>query len=146
MSKHVLMVCTGNICRSPIAAALLRQSIPEIEALSAGTHALIGRSADPLAMTVMRDRGIDLGAHVATALNDDLVNDASFVFAMTHEQRRSLQSAYPNAKDRIHLMCEREGTDVVDPYRRTRFTFELATSQIESGLSYWLDAIRTFSA
>ncbi|MPW20869.1 low molecular weight phosphotyrosine protein phosphatase [Paraburkholderia sp. CNPSo 3157] len=146
MSGHILMVCTGNVCRSPIAAALLIQSMPGVATLSAGTHALVGRGADPLAMALMQERGIDLSAHVATALSDAHVRNANLILAMTRAHLTWLKTLYPEVKERVHLLCENDDTDVVDPYRRTRFTFELATSQIEHGLSHWLDAIRTLSA
>ena len=142
MSAPVLMVCTGNICRSPIAQALLERALPGIAVASAGTNAMVGQSADPLAVQLMDERGIDLRAHVASALTDDRIFDAGLILTMTHAQSVWLKGSWPAAAGKVHRLGSHDGCDIVDPYRRTRFTFELAVSQIEHGISHWISAIR----
>jgi protein-tyrosine phosphatase len=142
MNAPVLMVCTGNICRSPIAQALLERALPGIAADSAGTHALVGRAADPLGVQLMDERGIDLRAHVATALTDNRIDGAGLILTMTQAQSVWLKGTWPAAAGKVHRLGVHGDFDVVDPYRRTRFTFELAVSQIEQGLSNWIGAIR----
>src|SRR4051795_10625813 len=66
---RVLMVCTGNICRSPMAQVLLEQALRkrgfDVRVESAGLGALVGRGADPMAMQLMEKRGLDLKTHRA---------------------------------------------------------------------------------
>ena len=64
MIRKVLVVCEGNICRSPLACALLARALPHIGFSSAGTHARTGEGADPLVAEMARVRGVNLaGAH-----------------------------------------------------------------------------------
>lgn len=138
---RVLMVCEGNVCRSPVAAALLTNASPRVYAISAGTHALVGRGAAPLAVELMAARGIDLRPHVSTVLTEELVRRAQLILTMTKAQRRLVESAFPFARGRAYRIGEHEKLDVVDPYKRGRFTFETAMAQIEQGIADWLPVI-----
>ncbi|MFP3562076.1 low molecular weight phosphotyrosine protein phosphatase, partial [Paraburkholderia sp. SIMBA_049] len=73
MIDRVLVVCEGNICRSPLACAMLAQALPGIGFSSAGTHALVGEGADPLVLEMARERGVSLDDHVAAPLTDERV-------------------------------------------------------------------------
>lgn len=137
----VLMVCEGNLCRSPVAAALLAATLPRVAVRSAGTHALEGHCAPALAVELMDDRGIDLRAHASSALTSAQVRGAQLILAMTRAQCRSIEQAFPFARGRVFRLGEHERVDIVDPYRRGRFTFELAIAQIEQGVQRWRDAI-----
>ncbi|WP_144148424.1 low molecular weight phosphotyrosine protein phosphatase [Paraburkholderia sp. BCC1884] len=137
----VLMVCEGNVCRSPMAAAMLAQALPQIAAQSAGTRALAGHGAAPLAVSLMDGRGIDLRGHRSTALTSTQVRAAQLILAMTRAQCRSIESAFPFARGRVYRLGEHQQIDIVDPYRRGRFTFEIAAAQIEQGVQRWLGAI-----
>ena len=56
--RHVLTVCLGNICRSPMAEGLLAAAMPDCEVASAGLGALSGHPADPIAQALMQERGL----------------------------------------------------------------------------------------
>ena len=141
MSGGVLMVCTANLCRSPVAQALLASRMPGVAVASAGVHALAGRGADALAVQLMAKRGLDLSTHVATPLAEQHVRDAALILTMTREQRDALLRAWPAAQPKVRRLGEAGGFDVVDPYRRNPFIFELAIAQIEQGLTDWRHAI-----
>ena len=80
------MVCTGNICRSPMAERLLAAHAARLgasaEVASAGVRALVGHPAEPGAVAAMARRGIDLGDHVARSATPDLVDAADLVVTM----------------------------------------------------------------
>ena len=141
MIDHVLVVCEGNICRSPLACAMLAQALPDIGFSSAGTHALVGEGADPLVLEMARERGVQLEEHVATALTDEQVRAADLILTMTKIQREQIEHAWPYARGKVYRLAENDGVDVVDPYRRHRMAFELAFAQIEHGVAHWSDVL-----
>jgi len=86
-SFRILMICTGNICRSPMAEGLLRRMLSEsgqtdYAVSSAGTHALHGQPAEAPAVAVMASRGIDISAHRARRLNKRMLKAADLVLVM----------------------------------------------------------------
>jgi protein-tyrosine phosphatase len=141
MIDCVLVVCEGNICRSPLACAMLAASFPDIRFSSAGTHALVGESADPHVLEMARERGVSLGDHVATALTGHEVNSADLILTMTTAQREYIECVWPSSRGKVYRLAENEGVDVVDPYRRHRAAFDLAFAQIEHGVAYWRGAL-----
>jgi protein-tyrosine phosphatase len=141
MIDRVLVVCEGNICRSPLACAMLAASFPDIHFSSAGTHALVGEGADPHVLEMARERGISLGDHIAAALTGDEVNGADLILTMTRAQREHIERMWPTSRGKVYRLAENEGVDVVDPYRRHRAAFDLAFAQIEHGVAHWRDAL-----
>ena len=123
----VLFVCTGNTCRSPMAAAYLSflcRSKPgsDIMVKSAGLAAILGSNASANAIAVMNRLGIDLSCHCSTALGSELINEADWILCMTEQHRIKLLSVAPREKyDHIVLLMDFAGDgqkfrDVADPY------------------------------
>lgn len=139
------MVCEGNICRSPIATALLARDMPQVDVTSAGTHALVGHGASPVAVQLMDERGLDIRTHVATLLTPAHVRNAQLILTMTRVQCALIETNYPHARGKVYRLGEHDDLDVVDPYRRGPFIFELAMAQIEQGVSRWLGPIARLS-
>jgi len=141
MFERILVVCTGNICRSPMAAALLGHNLashnPAVEVQSAGLAALAGYPADPLAQDLMRDRGIDLSNHRAQQLTPAMVMDADVVLAMETAQVKTIESMSPGARGRVHRLGKAGAFDVPDPYGGPRDAFVQALDLIEQGLADW---------
>lgn len=139
------MVCEGNICRSPVARALLRRELPYLEVNSAGTRALVGQGVDPLIGELATARGLDLSDHVATALTYEHVSAAELILGMTRAQRDLILATYPFSRGKVFRLGEHDQVDIVDPYRRHKAAFELAFVQIENGVSNWRDFIATLA-
>lgn len=120
---RVVLVCTGNTCRSPLAEALLRQALAErgvqgIEVLSAGTGAWEGAPASEAAYLVALERGLDLSSHRAQLLTADLLSSVDLVLTMARHHRARVLELGGQA---VHLLGEfagRSGADaeVADPY------------------------------
>lgn len=101
--ERLLFVCTGNLCRSPMAAVIadqvaLEQS-REVEIRSAGTRARPGDAAHPQVVAVCREIGLDLSAHRATLLDADLVRWADRVFVMEAEHAVAVRTLAPELPD-----------------------------------------------
>ena len=124
----VLMVCTGNICRSPMAEALLqkywlaeKRSL-ELAVASAGIYATDGNPATPEVQQVLwEEEGIDVSRHRARQINAEMIRDTDLFLVMTREHAWYLQKMEPDAAARIRLLKEFAGItggslDVPDPY------------------------------
>jgi protein-tyrosine phosphatase len=106
---EVLVVCTGNICRSPMGEVLLAAHLEALGAnarvRSAGTMAWGGHATDH-AIVVMRERGLDLGAHLSRQLDAALVERADLVLGMTRDHVGRVTALVPDATDRAFLVGE----------------------------------------
>lgn len=138
MFTRILTVCVGNICRSPMAEALLahrlagRGVVATVE--SAGIAALSGRPADPTAQALMGERGLDISGHRARQLTPELIRAFELVLVMEADQQKAIESMLPSARGRVHRIGRFGGFDVPDPYRQDRAAFERALALIERGV------------
>ncbi|HEX5950468.1 MAG TPA: protein-tyrosine-phosphatase [Actinomycetota bacterium] len=108
----ILVVCTGNICRSPIAEGMLRRGsrsrfgddAPSVA--SAGTAGWEGSPAMPESVAAAAERGVDIGGHVARRLVAEHVRAADLVIAMAAEHRDRVVAAVPEAAGRTFTLKE----------------------------------------
>ncbi|WP_345535392.1 low molecular weight protein-tyrosine-phosphatase [Variovorax defluvii] len=144
--RNVLVVCIGNICRSPMAQGLMSAALPDVRVASAGLDALVGQPADPIACELMKARGVRIDQHRAQQINLDLCQRADLILVMDREQRRAVQDRYLFAAGKVFRLCEFGDADVPDPYRAERSAFERALALIESGASQWAQRISRVSS
>jgi len=108
----ILVVCSGNICRSPVAEGLLRRGVQRrfgIDApgiTSAGTIGLEGSTATPESVQAAAERGVDISAHVARRLTDPMIEGADLVMCMAAEHRTAIATRVPPALDRTFTLKE----------------------------------------
>jgi protein-tyrosine-phosphatase len=121
----ILFVCTGNVCRSPMAAGLLQQRLAQqgldsqYEVSSAGVWALDEYPASENAVTVMAERGIDIGQHIAHTLNAQDVSAAAVILVMSREHEEIIRNTWPQYGWKVHRLSEMVGKrrNIADPYR-----------------------------
>ena len=143
MSFTVLLVCTGNTCRSAMAEGILRSLIPEerraeISARSAGTAGLTGAPATEHAQSVCREHGIDIGSHEARALSSrNTLGNADLVLAMTRRHADHVALVDPRSADRTFLLSDfADGSkdDIPDPIGDPREEYELVFEKLDGYL------------
>ncbi|GLQ89889.1 low molecular weight phosphotyrosine protein phosphatase [Dyella flagellata] len=141
MFKRILIVCIGNICRSPTAEFLFRDKLKhrDIHISSAGLKALVGRPMDDNAMKILKERGIDAADHRARQLDQSMLREADLVLAMERIQLTAVSRVAPEASGKLFLLDKWQGADdVPDPYRQSREVFEHVHAMIERGVESWL--------
>ena len=131
----IICVCTGNTCRSPMAAALLNRALARrglsLNVRSAGLVAREGEPASDQAIRVMGEKGLDLTHHRAHTIGPEDVRDALLV-CMTRNHAIALNARFPGA--RTVLLTELAGTagDIPDPYGGNHTVYAACADALES--------------
>ena len=148
MFGNILVVCVGNICRSPVGEALLRQRFPDRAVQSAGVAALVDRAADPTATDIAAQDGLDLSGHSARQLDDVLVREADLILVMTLGQRRTIAERYPAASGKTLLFGQwlqgdapGGGREIPDPNGKSREVFEQVHALLTRAADSWKEKL-----
>ncbi|WP_201566374.1 low molecular weight protein-tyrosine-phosphatase [Psychrobacter immobilis] len=138
---NILVVCVGNICRSPIAAALLIDKFPQKNIDSAGLSAVVGHSADAKAQEVMRVDGLDMSDHIAKQIDEELVVTADLILTMSTNQTKWIESRWPHCRGKTFRIGHWIDKDIMDPYQHEKSVFETVKKDIVESLKQWNDKI-----
>ncbi|HYF76826.1 MAG TPA: low molecular weight protein arginine phosphatase [Symbiobacteriaceae bacterium] len=150
MIRKVLLVCSGNTCRSPMAEALLKHAWQaanpgwDLEVISAGTGAMPGSVASPHAVSAMRSRGLDLSAHRSRPVDDQTLASVDLVLTMTHRHKEHILSRWPHLAGRVYQLGEYAGNgqDISDPFGGTLQDYEATACDLSTKLPVVVDRIR----
>ncbi len=142
--KTVLFVCTGNICRSPMAEGLFRHAMRgrnDFRVVSAGVGAVEGLPPSEHAVRALRELGIDISKQRSRMLTHDIVDEADYIFGMTHSHVDTILILYPQAAEKTFLLREFDETldayenDICDPIGGSLETYRACRDQIEQGIT-----------
>src|SRR5262245_4123295 len=104
--KTVLFVCTGNVCRSPMAEGIFRKTVEKrgnYRVVSAGLGAMEGQPPSPYAVQAVKELGIDISMQRSRMLTADLVEEADYIFGMTHNHVDTVVVLHPAAAEKTFL-------------------------------------------
>jgi protein-tyrosine phosphatase len=139
--ESVLIVCLGNVCRSPVAEFLFRDAFAGrgIRVGSAGLGALVGQPLAAEARAWLDGRGIDASTHRARQLDMAMLRDATLVLSVEASQLRALARCAPQYSGKCFLLSRWDGGgDIPDPYRRPRHVFAETHASIERAVHGWI--------
>ena len=147
--RSVLFVCTANLCRSPMAEAILKSLVAQRgeagrwQIQSAGTWTEPGRPVTPLAQQVMQRRNIDLSDHRTRSIDADLLRTASVVLVMTRHHQEALQAEFPEAQHKVYLLSQLidRSFDIADPYGGSLDDYELCATDLQNILTDGYDRL-----
>lgn len=145
--KTILFVCTGNSCRSPMAEGLFRHAVEgqgEYRVGSAGLGAINGQPPSPHAVRAMKELGIDISSHRTRMLTSEIVQQATYIFGMTHHHAEAVGLLYPHAAEKTFVLREFDETlvtyekDITDPIGESYEVYVACRDQIEQGIASML--------
>lgn len=154
MSQYlILIVCTGNTCRSPMAERLLQAKFmkrfqdrvqPNRPApflvKSAGVSAMPGSEASPQAVAAMQSYGLELQDHQSTPVSERLLKRADLVLTMTANHRHAILSRWPELESKTHLLST-DHRDISDPFGGSVEVYKACAQQIDRYLDQWIERI-----
>ena len=143
MFDNILVVCIGNVCRSPIGERLLRKILPDKKITSAGISALVGCQVDLVTEKVAREHGLDTSKHIARQLTHEMCRNADLILAMTEEIRQDIYMRAPFTKGKVLLFGKWLGDiDIPDPYKQKQKVHEQTFKLIEEAAKQWESIVK----
>lgn len=143
--NRVLMVCAGNICRSPTAEHLLRCELTDtgVHVSSAGLTALVGRPLEARALATLQRHGQQPQEHHARQLTAELLQAADLVLAMEQRHLQDIFRQFPESRGKTFLLGKwQHDREIPDPYRQGDAAFEHAYALIAQDAAAWAKRIR----
>ena len=138
-NKTLLIVCTGNVCRSPMAVGLLRDKLirekmnQHVRVHSGGIWALEGQLASAYARQVMAEQDLDISEHRGRNLTQVMVDEADLILVMTRHHDQTIARNFEGDADKVHLLSEMTGPayDIEDPYGGSLTDYRRTATELE---------------
>jgi len=149
MFNNILVVCLGNICRSPTAEFMLKQALPEKHIASAGIQACLhkdgtGWDMDATARRIAEENGLACPPHAAQKLNQQLASEYDLILVMEAKHRAMVAERYPQALAKTMLLghwLEGPNKDIPDPYKKSDEVFQHVYQLIEKATQAWVQKV-----
>ena len=144
MIRHILVVCVGNICRSPMAEAVLRNALryqQDITVESAGLGAMVDWPASEHAESLMKERGLDISSHRARQLTPELLSEADLVLVMELGHKKAIEAEDVTARGKVFRLGEWRNKDINDPFKQPKIEFEKVLREIDVCVETWVERL-----
>jgi len=142
MFNKILVVCVGNICRSPTGERLLKHYQPALTVESAGLGALVGKGADATATSVAQDHQLSLAGHSARQLTGQMCREYDLILVMEKRHIAALCEIAPEMRGKVMLFGHWDGErEIPDPYRKSREAFEAVYTLLDRSARQWAQAL-----
>lgn len=149
MFENILVVCVGNICRSPTGERLLRQHLPEKRIESAGVSAVVGAEAYRRSQEVAESNGLSLVGHCARQLTPEIASEFDLILVMEKKHMDTVARISPSARSKTMLFGQWLSTtdkDIPDPYGESDEMFIQVYKQMAESAELWADKLRATKA
>lgn len=138
MFQNILVVCHGNICRSPTAERILQKKLPNHRISSAGIKALVGKDADFQAIKTALKHGVVVAGHTARQLTPEMCDQADLILVMEPEQIDKVADIQPSARSKTILFAQwLPKKTIPDPFKQSAEMFEAVFQQLEEAAQSW---------
>lgn len=140
--NSVLVVCVGNVCRSPIAEAILKDGLPEWSVASAGIHAAVGRDIDDTARSVAAAHGVRAPHREAQQFTAELGTRYDLILILEDRHKTEIVDIAPQLSGRIMRLSKWTGDeDIPDPYRKSTEFHEAVFQRISDAAAAWIERL-----
>lgn len=138
MIRNVLVVCVGNICRSPLGERLLQARAPQVSVTSAGIGALVGNAADETTAKIASAHEVSLEGHVSRQFTAELGSRADLILVMEAGHKAQIARETPHLSGKIMLFDHWTGAKgIADPYQRSSEFHENVFKQVDAAATAW---------
>ncbi|HID9896151.1 MULTISPECIES: arsenate reductase/protein-tyrosine-phosphatase family protein [Serratia] len=142
MFDSILVVCIGNICRSPTGERLLKRALPDKKISSAGLGALVGKAADVTAIQVANEHGLSLEGHLGQQLTARMCRDYDLILVMEKEHIDGVCRLAPEVRGKTMLFAHwLNQRDIADPYGKSYEAFKFVYQLLSEAADKWAQAL-----
>jgi protein-tyrosine phosphatase len=135
LMNTLLVVCTANVCCSPMAQAILTRALPDTRVMSGGFFAVAGMTPHSEVVKLMHSEGYDIQGHRAKAIASPMLDAASLILVMTSRQKHTIERCFPSARGKTFRFGENR--DVMEPCMNGRTRHSAAFMEIREGAERW---------
>ena len=138
MINSVLVVCVGNICRSPTGERLIAKACPSLRVESAGIGALEGHAADETMSKIAAENGLSLDGHIARQFTAELAAEFDLILALEKGHIRVITEKAPAVSGKTMLLGQwLSAPEIADPYRRSEEFYKVVFKQLTEACAAW---------